>query len=119
MTKPQDVTQVEDYKEDDPILKTLYDKAVEEYPEITQQLVVGNKVCYLKKVNRGTLEIALGFLMKINSNPEPIKAGEIIINTCWVCGDEEIRSNDDYFMGACLQASGLIEQKSSFLKKRN
>lgn len=118
MTKTQDVVQVEDYKEDDPKLDALFNEAVKNHSEITSMLVVGNKVGYLKDIDRNTLEVALGYMMKVRGNPELIRAGEIIITNCWVTGDEEIRTNPKFYTAAAMQASELIEQKSSFLKKR-
>tara|TARA_R100001244_G_scaffold40790_2_gene36681 strand:+ start:7282 stop:7650 length:369 start_codon:yes stop_codon:yes gene_type:complete len=122
MTNPKNVGRVEDYnpndKEDLKELTKLFDAAQAENSNVKYQLVVENKTCYLKKLDRETLEVALGYLMPTRGNPKPITSGERIINTCWVSGDTEIRSDEDLFVTACLQAAEIIDNKSSFLKKR-
>ncbi len=123
MTKTQEVTvrikpYNKDSKKDQEILKELFDKAVAGNPEILYQLVVENKICYLSKLGRETLEPALGYLMPTRGNPMPVTSGELIVNTCWVSGDAELRSDEDLFVATCLQAAEIIENKSSFLKKR-
>ena len=75
------------------------------------------KVGYLKKLSRTALETALGYMMPIGGTPKIITAGEIILNACWVGGDEEIRKNEDLLVEACMQAVQLVERKEASLKK--
>lgn len=76
-----------------------------------------DKSCYLKKLPRPTLEAVLG-LVAGRSKPEFVRAGEIILNSCWISGDEEIKTNDDYFLAACFSAYEVIELKTATLEKR-
>ena len=73
--------------------------------------------CYLKKINRATMEAVLGLTMAVNSSPQYIRAGEIILTNCWAGGDEEIRKNDDLLVPAAMQAYRLVEVKNAELKK--
>jgi len=73
--------------------------------------------CYLKSITRPVMEQALGFVMPLTGSPKLITAGEMILNACWLDGDPEIRSNEDLYCEACLNAVQLIERKNSTLKK--
>jgi hypothetical protein len=73
--------------------------------------------CYLKKLPRVTLEAVLGMVAG-KSNPQYIRAGEIILNACWISGDEEIKTNEDNFVAACFSAYEVIDIKTATLEKR-
>lgn len=73
-------------------------------------LEVEDKKAVLKKPSRAQISYAL-------SVKEPVKVGETLLNNCWVEGDEEIRTNDDYFFGAIGSMSELIEVKKASLVK--
>lgn len=81
------------------------------------KLEIEGKVCYLKGINRPVMEQALGLIMPTSGAPRLVTAGEMILNACWVGGDEEIRKDEDLFIEACLKAVELIERKESSLKK--
>jgi len=81
------------------------------------ELEIEGLKCYLKGISRPVMEQALGLIMPTSGAPRLITAGELILNSCWVGGDEEIRKNDDLLMEACLKAVELIERKESSLKK--
>ncbi len=87
-------------------------KAKSEY-----SITVEDKICWLKKIDRATLEVALGLIMATTGQPQYIRAGEIILLNCWVNGDEEIKKDDKYLIPACLQAYELIQLKEASLKK--
>jgi len=89
----------------------------EKHPEIEHLVEVEGKFGYLKKIDRATMEIALGKLQKIGQDAEYIYAGELILLNCWVTGDECIRNDEDYLMAASLQCNALIELKQASLKK--
>lgn len=72
---------------------------------------------YLKKMNRQTMEAVLGLTMAISGPPQYIRAGEVILNNCWVGGDDEIRKNEDLLVPAAMQAYRLVEVKNAELKK--
>ena len=81
------------------------------------ELEIEEKKCYLKGITRPVMEQALGLIMPTSGAPRLVTAGEMILNACWVGGDEEIKKDEDLFIEACLKAVELIERKESSLKK--
>jgi len=73
--------------------------------------------CQLSQMSRAVLEVVIGLIMNINAPPQYLKAGEIILNSCWVSGDSEIRENEQLLISASMQAYKLFELKKSTLKK--
>ena len=93
------------------------------YPEATVRIQIEDKCCYLKKLDRTTLEVVLGIVQpSAGVKPKLIEAGEIILNTCWIAGDPELKSkeekNEGYLVAAAMEAYNLIEFKQSTLEKR-
>ncbi len=80
-------------------------------------LEIEGKKCYLKSITRPVMEQALGLIMPLTGTPKMITAGELILNSCWISGDEEIKTDPELYVDACLNAVQLIERKSSSLKK--
>lgn len=76
------------------------------------RIVVEDKECYLKAPDRKVMS----FATSMGAN-EPIKFNEMILNQCWLGGDEEIKTNDSYFFGASAQLAGIIEVKTATLEK--
>ncbi len=70
------------------------------------------KEAYLKKPDRKVLSFAM---TKMQTNP--LAFAEVILNQCFIYGDEEVKSSDSYFFGAAAQLEGLIETKQAELKK--
>lgn len=69
--------------------------------------------CRLRKIDRVTFELALKHYRK----DEEIRAGEIILNTCWIDGDEEIKTNDELLIAAALQVKEMIIIFETSIKK--
>lgn len=84
--------------------KALYGKVWE--------VVVEDKVAYFKKASRATMRAALSFLEK-----DRIKYMEIIIENCWIGGDEAMKSEDEYFYGLMGVVPELAEAKNAEIKK--
>lgn len=76
------------------------------------KIVVEDKECYLKAPDRKVMS----FATSMGAN-EPIKFNEMVLNQCWLGGDEEIKTNDSYFFGASAQLAGIIEVKTATLEK--
>lgn len=76
------------------------------------EVVIGESVCYLKKASRLTLRAALTFLDK-----DRIKYMEIIVDNCWLGGDENIKKEDDSFYGLMAVVPELVEAKDAEIKK--
>lgn len=74
--------------------------------------------CELKeKIDRGTLEIALGLIRPTVGLPRPLTAGKEILLKNWVSGDKEIKTNDELLIAACTACYYLVNMKGSTLKK--
>lgn len=76
------------------------------------KVVVEDKVAYLKTPSRKVLGYASSLISK-----DPIKFNEIILNDCFLGGDEEIKTNDAYFLAASSKLSEIIEVKEAELVK--
>lgn len=76
------------------------------------KISVDGKECYLHKPDRKTLSYATSVGMK-----DPIKFNEIMLNGCWITGDEEIKKDDSLFFAASTQLSELIDTKEAQLEK--
>lgn len=81
------------------------------------ELEIEGKKAYLKSISRPVMEQALGLIMPTSGAPRLITAGELILNSCWVGGDEDIKKDESLMIEACLKAVELIERKESSLKK--
>ena len=73
---------------------------------------VDDGVCYLKKPSRK----ALGYAT-FASKSDPLKFNEVILNECWLGGDESIRIDDSKFLGLSGVLTQLIEVKEAEIKK--
>lgn len=70
------------------------------------------KEAYLKKPDRKVLSFAM---TKMQTNP--LGFAESILNQCFIGGNEEVKTDDNYFLGAAAQLEGLMEVKNAELKK--
>jgi hypothetical protein len=67
---------------------------------------------YIRKPTRNELRPILSIMQN-----DMIKASEILLQSVWLGGDELIKTNDDYFLGAMQVLGELIEFKAAELKK--
>lgn len=74
-------------------------------------ITVENKNCILKKPTRKILSYAMA------ASKDVVKMNEILINQCWVAGDDEIKTDDTLFMAACTKLDVLLEVKEAEIKK--
>lgn len=70
------------------------------------------KEVFLKKPDRKVLSYAM-----TRAQNNPLGFAEVILVQCFLGGDEDVKSNDDYFLGASAQLEGLMEVKAAELKK--
>jgi hypothetical protein len=70
------------------------------------------KVCYLRTPERKFLSAAA-----VVGKTDPLKYNEVLLNNCWLGGDEAIKTNDKYFLGISGKLSELIEIAEGELKK--
>jgi len=71
----------------------------------------------LSEPTRQILKIVYAKMMKADGSLNLVEGGEIMLNSCWIDGDKEIKEDDQLFISACLSAVGLIETKEATLKK--
>ena len=76
------------------------------------RITVEGKACYLKKPSRK----ALGYA-SVAGKDNPLKFNEVMLNDCWLAGDEEIKTDDGLFLSISPKLSELIEVKQSELEK--
>ena len=70
------------------------------------------KSCFLKSPDRRTLSAAA-----VVGKNDPLKYNEVLLNNCWIEGDEVIRTDDSYFLGVSGVLSEIISIKEGKLKK--
>jgi len=74
--------------------------------------------CQLSAIDRTVLEIVIGLIMPSGGEkPQYLKAGELILNSCWCSGDEQIRTDEQLLISASMSAYKLFELKKTTLKK--
>lgn len=76
------------------------------------KISVDGKVCYLRNPSRK----ALGYASQAGKD-NPMKFNEVILNECWLAGDDEIRTNDTLFLSVSGKIAELIEVKEAELEK--
>ena len=72
---------------------------------------VGDSVCYLKKPDRKTVK----YVASVGN--DPIRGNEILLENCWLGGDDAIKTDDSLFYGASSRLKEIVEVKDSELKK--
>ena len=75
-------------------------------------ITVDGHICYLIKPDRKVLSYASSLGQK-----DPLKFNEAILDNCWLGGSEEIKTNDELFLGASGKIADLIEVKEAELVK--
>lgn len=75
-------------------------------------VTVDGGICYLKKPSRK----ALGYA-SYASKQNPLNFNEVILNDCWLGGDETIRTDDAKFLGISGVLADIIEVKEAEIKK--
>ena len=75
-------------------------------------LRVEDKKCYLKTPDRKTMSYAASVATK-----DPLKFNEILLNNCWLGGDDEIKTDDSLFLAASSKLSDIISIKEASLEK--
>ena len=76
------------------------------------ELTVEDKTCILRKPTVKDLSAATAVGQK-----DPFAFNRIILTNCWLAGDEEIKTNDDYFLAVSGKLGEIIEIKEAEIKK--
>ncbi|MDZ4212933.1 MAG: hypothetical protein U1C59_14590 [Methylotenera sp.] len=80
-----------------------------EYGEIFVIELDGKK-CFLHKPNRQILDAA-------NLQKKSSAFNETLLKNCWIAGDKEFVTHDEFFFPACKRLDELITFKDAELKK--
>jgi hypothetical protein len=73
---------------------------------------VEDKECYLKPPSRKTLGYA-----SVAARTNPLKFNEVLLNDCWLSGNEEIKTDDTLFLSVGQKLDELLEVKEAALEK--
>ena len=73
---------------------------------------VEDKMVYLRTPDRKTLSYASTLATK-----DPLRFNEVILENCWLGGDEEIKTNDELFLAVSSKLPDLIQIKEATLEK--
>ncbi|MCQ2359955.1 MAG: hypothetical protein MJ009_00540 [Paludibacteraceae bacterium] len=76
------------------------------------KITVDGKCCFLHKPDRKVLGFA-----SMASKENPLKFNEVILQNCWIDGDEEILTNDELFLSVSGKIGELIQIKEAELEK--
>lgn len=70
------------------------------------------KICYLRRPSRQVISAAT-----VSGQNDPFNFAQVIIENCWLGGDDELRTADKYFMGLSQKVNEIVEIKVGELKK--
>lgn len=73
---------------------------------------VDERSCYLRRPTRKELSYAT-----MAAKNDPLKFNEVILSSCWLDGDDEIKTDDYLFLGASTQIANIVQVKEAELKK--
>ena len=73
---------------------------------------VEDKKVYLRTPDRKTLSYASTLATK-----DPLRFNEVILENCWLGGDEEMKTNDELFLAVSSKLPDLIQIKEATLEK--
>jgi hypothetical protein len=76
------------------------------------KITVDGRECYLKSPSRK----GLGYASQAGQN-NPMKFNEVLLNDCWLGGDEEIKTNDTLFISIGAHLAKIIDVKESEMVK--
>lgn len=76
-----------------------------------REITTVSHVAYLKNPTRKIISMATAV-----GGKDPIKFGELILQNCWLGGDERIKTDDELFLAANAVLGDLIKIKSASIK---
>lgn len=75
------------------------------------EVKTGDSVCYLKKPDRKTMSYVASL------GNDPIRANEVLLENCWISGDDSIKTNDEKFYGISAKLNEIIQFKEAEITK--
>ena len=85
----------------------------EKYGEVFE-ISCDDKKAVLHKPSRTDLAFAMA---GSNQAKDSVKFSELLLNQCWIAGDEEFKNDDTYFFSAVPVLGALSETKEAEVKK--
>lgn len=76
------------------------------------QVTAEDKVGYIRAPKRQEVSLAMSY-----AATSPLKMTEVILQSCWLGGANELRDNDKYFYGINAQINEIIEMAEVKVKK--
>jgi hypothetical protein len=76
------------------------------------EIRIDESVAYLRKPDRATLKAMAAF-----AQSDPIRSSEVLLENCWLGGDDAIKNDDEKFLAVSAHLGELIEVKNAELKK--
>lgn len=67
---------------------------------------------YLRKPDRDTMKAVASI-----GSSDPVRSNEVLLENCWLGGDESIKTDDAKFFGVSATLAELVEVKAAELKK--
>lgn len=84
-------------------------------PRNLNYIEVEDKIAILRPI--GAQEIATYSMALVNPEEGMVTATRFLLEELWLDGDNEIRDNEEYFIGAMLQVQNVVQTKNSrFIK---
>lgn len=93
------------------VLKTVEELKVKHNLTVINVVSCDGKYCYLKTPDRAIYKMAIAM------SDDKIDEAEIILENCWLAGDEAFKTDDELFINNISQFLNLIAYKESELKK--
>lgn len=75
-------------------------------------LQVGDAKCWLMNMTRQLVS-----MVATSAGSDPVEAAELILENCWLEGDERIKEDDEYFLEAITLLQQLRTSKVGSIKK--
>ncbi len=94
------------------VTEQLIEEWKKKHGEVFEFEAEDGKKCWFRKPDRETLRAC-----NLGSGDDTIKWNEILVKNCFLGGDEEFKTQDDYFFGLSTQLAELIKRKQVQLKK--
>ncbi len=76
------------------------------------KIEVDGRIAYLRSPSRKVI----GYASSVGQK-DPMKFNEMLLNNCWLAGDEKIKTDDSLFMGVAAKLADIIEVKEATLEK--
>ena len=84
---------------------------------VTYTIKIGKYSCILREPTFDEYALATTAMITSTGQVNMAAAGKIIIQTCWIEGDEQIKKDDKLLFAASMKAASIINVQEAELKK--